>query len=100
MTAAEYQHVIQAFVSDAPHPSLGNRVRLRRPHGRLDHAHTLAAQDLVERARELRVPVMDEKTDVLEPLLDREVAGLLAHPDTIRVRRGHRRCGRAASRAR
>jgi hypothetical protein len=90
MRAAEYEDVIQAFVADAAHPPLGDRVRLRRPHRRLDRAHTLAAHDLVERARKLRVPIVEEKADVLQPFLDREVARLLAHPDAIRVR-GHAR---------
>ena len=85
MAAPEHQHVIQAFVSNAAHPAFGDRVRLRRPHRRLDHAHTLGADELVERAGELGVPVVQQEARAMQALLDREVARLLAHPDDVGV---------------
>ena len=83
MVPAEDEDVVEAFVSDAAHPPFGDRVRLWRPHRRLDHTHTLAAHDLVERAGELGVTIVQQVAQV--PLLDREIARLLGDPAKVRV---------------
>src|SRR5262249_45048778 len=52
---ADDQQPIRALPPQAPDPALGMRPRVRRFEGRLDHADALAAEDLVEVARELRI---------------------------------------------
>ena len=63
MPASEDEDAIEAFASDGPHPALGERVRVRRLHGRPDHVDPLGAKDLVEAAAELRVAVMDQQPE-------------------------------------
>ena len=69
---------VEAVGADGAHPALGVSVRVGRPYRRPDHPDALGAEDLVERARELAVAVMDEEP---EPLLladlHYQVAGLL-----------------------
>jgi hypothetical protein len=55
------QDPIEAFPAQASHPALGVRLRLWRPHRRLDHPDAFGAEDLVEAARELAVPVTNER---------------------------------------
>jgi hypothetical protein len=58
--------MVEAFAADAPHPSLGNRVRARRPPWSLDHTHALGREDRVEWAAELRVPVVDHTVSTVK----------------------------------
>ncbi len=90
MATAEDEDVIEAFVAGAAHPPLGARVRPRRPHRRFDHSHALGADARVERPREFGVAVVQQIAHVLQPLFDREVARLLAHPGAVGVG-GHAR---------
>ena len=60
MSSAEDEHVIETFGSDATNPMLRDRVRLRRPHRRFDHADALRSEDRVERSAELGVAVMGQ----------------------------------------
>jgi len=64
-------------------------VRVRSPDRDADDPHHLRAQDRVERAAELRVPVADEESGrsgaSVEP--EREVPGLLGDPRRVGVHR-------------
>jgi hypothetical protein len=59
--ASEDEDAIEAIPSDGPHPALGERVRVRRLHGRPDHVDPLGPKDPVEGTAELRVVIMDQQ---------------------------------------
>jgi hypothetical protein len=59
MTAANDKDSIEAVRADSSHPAFGVRVRVRRPNRRPDHLHPVGTEDLVERAAELRVAIVD-----------------------------------------
>lgn len=52
---------VEALTADRADPAFGVRPRLRRPHRRLDDADPFRAEDFVELACELAVPVADEE---------------------------------------
>src|SRR2546427_193917 len=54
-----------------------------RPEGR---GSSFGPEHLVERSGELRVPVVGEEPDVLQPILDGEVPSLLGDPRGVGVR--------------
>jgi hypothetical protein len=60
VTAAEDQMMIQQFAAGSANPSLGERISARSPVRQADHSHSLAFEDLVERRRELGVPIMEQ----------------------------------------
>jgi hypothetical protein len=61
VVAPEDQQPVQALGPDRPHPALGVRVRRGCPHRRAEHLATVRAEDLVETAAELGVPVVDKE---------------------------------------
>jgi Rhodopirellula transposase DDE domain len=79
---AEDEHPVQAFPADGADPPLGMRAGARRLERRPHHAHALGAEDVVERARELRIPIPDQHRRSHARPLERpdQVAGLLGHP--------------------
>jgi hypothetical protein len=54
---------VQTFGADGAHPSLGVRVRLRRPRRDLDRLDTGRGEHRVERGREFGVPVANQKPE-------------------------------------
>ena len=84
------QDPVEALAADRSDDAFGVGVRDRRAHRREDHPDSFAREDLIEDAGELRVTVTDQDSDVVEAAADREVACLLGHPSTGRVRRDSR----------
>src|SRR6266571_6591850 len=82
------QEPVEALGAGGADEALGERVRLRRSHRRLDDLDSFAGEDGVEVAAELAVPVVDEEAKRRSPLLERpgELAGLLGDPWSGRVR--------------
>jgi hypothetical protein len=80
MPAAVDQNPVQAFGPDRAYPPLGECVGSRSPDRGLDDVYAFGAEDLIEGAGELGVPVPDHEPDYLEPLPHRHVASLLGHP--------------------
>src|SRR6266511_627662 len=88
MTAANDKDSIEAVRADSSHPAFGVRVRVRRPNRRPDHLHPVGTEDLVERAAELRVAIVDQKPErLLIAEFHYQVARLLRRPAAIGVRR-------------
>ncbi len=85
MTAAEHEHPVKAFRPRGADPPLGVSVGPRSPDRSLDDPRALGAKHLVERTRELRVPVPDHVADTSKRLPHREVASLLSDPRRVRV---------------
>jgi hypothetical protein len=81
------QDPVQALASDCADKSLSDRVGLRRPDRRVDHADALGREDVVEGARELPVVVTDQELEGPVAVRDREheVPRLLRCPCTIRI---------------
>src|SRR5439155_11889241 len=78
MAAAEDKDPIETVAADSAHPTLGEGVCVRRLDKRADHLYALRPKDLVERAAELTVAIMDEEPERLLILeLHGEVARLL-----------------------
>ncbi len=77
------QNVVEALAAHGPHEPLREGVGSRCADRRSDHPGALGLEHLVERSRELGVPVAEKEPDVPEPFVDREVPGLLG-----RVRNG------------
>src|ERR671911_1753954 len=63
VAAAEDEDAVEAVGADGADPALGVGVRVRRLDGRADHLDALAPEDLVEGVAELRVAVVDEKSE-------------------------------------
>jgi hypothetical protein len=61
MAAAEDEDPIEAVSANSAHPAFGEGVCVRRPDRRVDHLDALRPKDLVERAAELAVAIMDEE---------------------------------------
>jgi hypothetical protein len=78
---------VGAYGADEP---LGDRVRLRRPHRRLNDPDTPAAKHLIEGAAVLAVAVADQKPNAAVGEVDPEVARLLCHPLAGRIPRAAR----------
>jgi hypothetical protein len=88
MAPSENEDPVETLDSERTYPAFGVSVRVRRLDRRADHPDALAAEDLVERVAELRVPVVDEEPErLLVAQLHHEVARLLRHPTSIRIRR-------------
>jgi hypothetical protein len=87
VAASDDQQPVQTLGPDRPHPALGVRVRRGCPHRRAEHLATVRAEDLVETAAELGVPVVDKEAHLPAPLAQdqQEVAGLLGDPAAVRV---------------
>ena len=82
----EDEDVIQTLGANGAHEPLGEGVGSRCPDGRSDHPDALALEHLIERPRELRVPVAHEEPDVPEPFPDRQVPRLLGDPGGVGMR--------------
>jgi hypothetical protein len=80
------EDVVQAFRADGPHEPLREGIGLRRPDRGADDPDFFRPEYLVERCRELRVPVTDEEPQVPEPSVDREVPRLLRDPRRVGMR--------------
>ena len=65
MAAAEDEDPVEAVGANRAHPTLGEGVRVRRLDRRADHLDAFRPEDLVERAAELRVAIMDEEPERL-----------------------------------
>jgi hypothetical protein len=78
---------VEALPSQASHPALGVRLRLRRPRRCSDHSDTFGAEHVVEAARELAVAVADQEAGWLLSFGERhhEVARLLGNPTLVRI---------------
>ena len=89
VAASDDQQPVQTLGPDRPHPALGVRVRPGRPQRRAEHLATVRAENLVETAAELGVPVVDKEAHLPAPLAQhqQEVAGLLGDPPAVRVSR-------------
>lgn len=61
VAAVENQQPVQALRVDGANEPFGDRVRLRRPHRRLDDPDTFAAEDLVEGAAVRAVAIPDQE---------------------------------------
>ncbi len=87
MEAAKDQQVVQQLSAGGTDPAFGDRVRPRRPKGKADHFHPLAAEDLIEASGELSIPVPEQNACVQRAVLQLpgKVAGLLDHPVAGRV---------------
>ena len=86
MPATVDQDVVEALSAHRPHEPLRERVRPRCAYRRSDDADALGAEHLVERSRELGVPVAKEEPNSREPLVHGEVPGLLGDPRRVGVR--------------
>ena len=60
MAPIQNQKPVETLAADGADEALGERIRLRRAHWRLDDRDALAGEDGVEAARELAVPVADQ----------------------------------------
>ena len=63
MPAVEDKEPVEAFGADSTHEALGDCVRLRRSHGRLDDLDPLASEDGVEVTGELAVAISDQEAN-------------------------------------
>jgi hypothetical protein len=87
VAAAEEEDPVEAVGANRAHPTLGEGVCVRRLDRCADHLDALCPKDLVERAAEPRVALVDEEPERLLILeLDGEVARLLGDPASVRVR--------------
>src|SRR4051812_33413577 len=68
VSAVHDQEPVEALATDGADPSLDERVRAGRTHGCADRPDALAAEDLVERRRELAVAVVDQEPDRLRAI--------------------------------
>src|SRR5262249_35007482 len=88
-SATENQEPVEAFAACAADPTVSVRPCRRRPHRRFDHADAFGAEDLVELAGELPIPVTNDKPrpDILIVELHQQVARLLSNPAAVGVSR-------------
>jgi hypothetical protein len=68
LSAAADQEPVEAVAANGADPVFGERVRLRRPKRGADDLDALAAKDLIERAREFTVAVVDQEPGRCRPL--------------------------------
>src|SRR5258705_13348791 len=87
MASVHDQEPVEAVGPDGADEALGGRVRLRRPHRRLDDLDVFAGEDGVEVAGELAIAVADQEAKRSWSLLERpgELARLLGDPRSARV---------------
>ena len=87
VTAVCDEEPVQTLGSDSSDESLGDRVRFRRSHRRLDDMDPFAGEDRVEVAGELVIAVADQEAEPSRLLLERpgELTGLLGNPGAGRV---------------
>src|SRR5438445_10044155 len=84
VASTDDQEMVKAVGADSSHPTLSVSVRVRRPNRRPGHLAAFGAEDLVERAGELRVPVVDQQPErLLIAELDHQVARLLCRPTSV-----------------
>src|SRR2546430_17378994 len=62
LPAAGDEEPVEAVAADGADPAFGERVGLRRPKWGADDLDALASEDLVERAAELAVAVVDQES--------------------------------------
>src|SRR5438552_10240606 len=81
------QEPVETLGASGADEALGDRVRLRRSHRRLDDLDPFAGEDGVEVAGELAVAVADQEAKRPWSLLERpgELAPLLGHPGAGRL---------------
>jgi hypothetical protein len=99
MMRTDDQEMVEAFPTGGAHPSLGERVRVRRPHRGADDLGADRAPHVVEGPGELGVTVADQVGHDTPPVLEDagQVAGLLGDPGARRVRRDPQTCTRRVS---
>ncbi len=88
LAPAEDEQAVEALATDAADPALGVCVRIRCLDGRADHGDSLALQDVIATARELRVAIVDKKAERLFAIIEshQQVASLLGDPGACWVR--------------
>jgi hypothetical protein len=91
MPLTQDQHPVEQLTTYGADPAFGERIRSRRTHRRPQDSDALGGEDRIEGVGELRVSVADEelKLDLLSAVgeVHEQVAGLLGHPRSGRVRR-------------
>jgi hypothetical protein len=65
LAAADDEDPVEAVGANRAHPALGEGVCVRSLNWRADHLDAFRPEDLVERAAELRVAIMDEEPERL-----------------------------------
>jgi hypothetical protein len=87
MPPSKHKQPVQAFGAGRPHPAFRERVRSRCSHWSLYDLHVFATEDLIERAAELGVSVMDQESHTRAPIVEvhEQVARLLGYPGRVRV---------------
>jgi hypothetical protein len=87
MVTSHDQQPVQALGADRTNPALRKGVRRRRLHRCQDDPGALGAEQLIEAAAELGVPVAQEEAQASSPLAQcqQEVAGLLGDSGAIRI---------------
>jgi transposase len=91
MPLTQDQHPVEQLTTYGADPAFGERIRSRRTHRRPQDSDALGGEDRIEGVGELRVSVADEELelDLLSAVgeVHDQVAGLLGHPRSGRVRR-------------
>ncbi len=83
MTAAKDKHPVEAISAVGSHPTCG--IGVRRLNRCADYLDLAGTEDLIERAAELRVAIVDEKPErLLIAELHHQVARLLSSPASVR----------------
>jgi hypothetical protein len=77
--------VVETLPTHGAYPALRERVRLRRPDGRLHNCQSFRSEDLVEAAGELGVSISEQDVLVIETSGDRQVPRLLSDPGASRA---------------
>jgi hypothetical protein len=87
VAASDVQQPVQALGAHRPDPALGVSVRVGGPHRRQEHLGALGAEQIIEGAGELRVPVAQREAQPPSSFAkhQQEVAGLLGDPGAIWV---------------
>ena len=82
MPLVDDQEAVEEFAADRPDEALGDRVRPRCPHRRLDDPHIDGGEDGVEGGGELAVSVSDEEPEAAVGVIEvhQQVAGELGEP--------------------
>src|SRR5947208_3776090 len=89
LAATEDQEPVEALPAHAADPAFGVGVRVRRLDRRSDDLDAFTAEDAVEGAAELRVPIVDQEARPPAAVVEvhQQVARLLGHPRRIRLAR-------------
>jgi hypothetical protein len=87
LAAADDQEPVEALAADGSDPALRVRVRVRCPDGRPYGLDSVALEEGVESARELRVAVVDQEPHPAVVVVEfhQQVACLLQHPGRVRL---------------